>query len=90
MLVRFQLFPPTFCEVDMTNILSYHNNSVSGEEILAWAKAFRESDITRSRYARHILRRYSNIIPNRRYRVYTQYESTGCGDIKHLPYIVKA
>ena len=39
----------------MTNILSYHNNSVSGEEILAWAKAFKESDIIRNKYARYIL-----------------------------------
>lgn len=73
----------------MTNILSYHNNSVSGEEILAWAKAFRESDVTRSRYARHILRRYNNLIPERQYYVYTQYEGTGCMNIKHLPYIVR-
>ena len=74
----------------MKNILSYHNNSVSGKEIVAWAKAFKESDITRSRYARYILRRYNNLISERQYYVYTQYENTGCMNIKHLPYIVRA
>lgn len=73
----------------MKNILSYHNNSVSGKEIMIWAKAFKESDRTRRKYARYILRNYSNINLSRKYRVYTQYESTGCGNIKHLPYIVK-
>lgn len=73
----------------MKNILSYHNNSVSGKEIMIWAKGFKESDRTRRKYARYILRNYSNINLSRKYRVYTQYESTGCGNIKHLPYIVK-
>ena len=73
----------------MKNILSYYNNSVSGKEIMVWAEAFKESDTTRSRYARYILRRYNNLIPERQYYVYTQYESTGCMDIKHLPYIVR-
>ena len=73
----------------MKNILSYHNNSVSGKEIIAWAEAFKESDRTRRKYARYILRNYGNINLSHKYRVYTQYESTGCGDIKHLPYIVK-
>ena len=45
----------------MKNILSYHNNVVSGAEILDWAKAFKESDIIRSKYARYILRNYGNI-----------------------------
>ena len=74
----------------MKNILSYHNNSISGKEIIAWAEAFKKSDITRSRYARYILRRYNNLISERQYYVYTQYESTGCANIKHLPYIVRA
>ena len=73
----------------MKNILSYHNNVISGAEILDWAKAFKESDIIRSKYARYILRNYGNVNLSRKYRVYTQYESTGCGNIKHLPYIVK-
>lgn len=73
----------------MKNILSYHNNSVSGKEIMVWAEAFKESDTTRNRYARYILRRYNNLISERQYYVYTQYESTGCMNTKHLPYIVR-
>lgn len=70
----------------MRNILSYQRPIFTGQEIMEWAKYHFENNTSHYKAARYILNHYK-LIPLREYFISTHYYGTGCGEIRHKPYI---
>lgn len=74
----------------MRNILSFKpGTKFSGKEILDWANFQVINQTSHFKQGRRILKYFGNIKPERTYLVKTQYETYGCGDIRHEPLIIK-
>lgn len=74
----------------MRNILSYKpGTKFSGKEILNWANFQVKHHTSHYKQGRKILHCFGNIKTDRLYIVKTQYETAGCGNIRHEPQIVK-
>ena len=74
----------------MRNILSFKpGTKFSGKDILNWANFQVEHQTSHFKQGQRILKYFGNIKPERMYLVKTQYETYGCGDIRHEPIIIK-
>ena len=74
----------------MKNILSFKpGTKISGREILNWANFQVEHQTSHFKQGRRILKYFGNLCPERMYIVKTQYETDGCGDIRHEPMIIR-
>lgn len=76
----------------MRNILSY-NRSIpfEGKEILAWAHFQVENETSHAKQGKKILALYeSTLVPERKYRVFSSFETFGCGEIRYSPLVLKA
>ena len=73
----------------MRNILSFENgHKFTGQEILDWAKYQVENKTSHEKYAKIMLRRFSNIKPEKMYTVKTNHPGTGCGEIIRKPLVM--
>ena len=74
----------------MKNILSFKpGTKISGREILNWANFQVEHQTSYFKQGRRILKYFGNLRPERMYLVKTQYETAGCGNIRHEPMVIR-
>ena len=75
----------------MKNILSYQPGTVfTGQEILDWAKYQIENKTSHFLQGRRVMRLYGKTLnPNRKYHIFSQYESWHCGNGIHKPLVVQ-
>lgn len=76
----------------MKNILSYQNGAIfTGKEIIDWANYQVNNKTSKSKYGLRILKYYKDTLKsNRKYRVFTRYETAGCNDTRVMPLVTKA
>lgn len=74
----------------MKNILSFKpGTKISGQEILDWANFQVEHQTSHFKQGCRILKYFGNLRHERMYLVKTQYETAGCGDIRHEPVVIR-
>lgn len=75
----------------MKNILSYQNGTTfTGKEIIDWANFQVNNKTSKSRYGSMVLRYYKDTLKSdRKYRVFTRYETAGCNDIRVMPLVIR-
>ena len=76
----------------MKNILSYQNGTIfTGKEIIDWANYQVNNKTSKSKYGLRILKYYKDTLkPDRKYRVFTRYETAGCNDIRVMSLVIRA
>ena len=75
----------------MKNILSYKPGTVFiGQEILDWAKYQIENKTSHYKQGKRIMRLYGKSLnANRKYHIFSQYESWHRGNLVHKPLVVQ-
>ena len=75
----------------MKNILSFKpGTKILGRDILDWANFQVKHHTSHYKHGKRILHCFSNIRPDQMYFVKTQYETGGCGEIRHEPQVIRA
>ncbi len=78
--------------MSIKNILSYKPlTRFTGKEIIDWAKFQVNNNTSHVKQGKRILRLYEDTLkPECEYFVFSNYETAGCGDIRHEPIVIKA